>query len=79
VNPEEVIDVVVLNVGWVGGRIRVVTLNDTEEALPVEFTAVTITLYAVLAERPVNVAELAVPNRADGEEGVAAEPFNVYV
>ena len=44
VNPEDVIDVVVLNMGCVGGRIRVVTLNDTEEVLPVEFIAVTITL-----------------------------------
>ena len=44
VNAEDVIEVVVLNMGCVGGRIRVVTLKNTEEVLPVEFTAVTITL-----------------------------------
>jgi hypothetical protein len=52
----------------------VLTLNDEEEVFPPVFTAVTITLYAVLAASDVNVAELAVE-----EEGVAAEPFNVYV
>jgi hypothetical protein len=44
VNPVEVIEVLGLNVGCVGGEIRVVTLNAVETTLPVEFTAVTITL-----------------------------------
>jgi hypothetical protein len=74
VNPEEVIAVVALKMGCVGGGIKVVTLNGLDTLLPVEFTAVTITLYAVLAERPVNVADWAVE-----EEGVAAEPLSVYV
>jgi hypothetical protein len=74
VNPEEVIEVVVLNVGWVGGGIRVVRLNGLETALAVEFTAVTITLYAVLEERPVNVADWAVE-----EEGVFDVPLKVYM
>jgi hypothetical protein len=44
VNPEEVIEVVAVKMGSVGGGIRVVTLNGLETALPIEFTAVTITL-----------------------------------
>ena len=63
-----------MSVNCVGAAIRVVILNAEEGVLPAAFTAVTITLYAVLAARPVNVAEVAVE-----EEGVAAEPFNVYV
>ena len=74
VNPVEVIEVLGLNVGCEGGEISVVTLSGFETALPVEFTAVTITLYAVLAASEVNVAEVAVE-----EEGVAAEPLSVYV
>ena len=58
VNPVELIEVLALNVGCVGGEIRVVTLNGFETAVPVEFTAVTITLYAVLAASEVNVAEI---------------------
>ena len=73
-NAEDVILLPEMSVNCVGAAIRVVTLNDEEEVLPVEFTAVTITLYAVLATSEVNVAEVAVE-----EEGVAAEPFNVYV
>ena len=57
VNPVEVIAVVGLNVGCVGAAIRVVILNDEEGVLPPLFTAVTITLYPVLAARPVNVAD----------------------
>ena len=51
-----------------------VTLNALETVLPVEFTAVTIILYTVLAASDINVAELVVK-----EEGVAAEPSSVYV
>jgi hypothetical protein len=60
VNPVDVIFVPERSVGCVGGGIRVVRLNDKEDVLPPTFTAVTITLYAVLAARPVNVAEVAV-------------------
>ena len=57
VNPVEVIEVLGLNVGCVGGGIRVVTLKGLDTALPPLFTAVTITLYAVLAASEVNVAD----------------------
>ena len=57
VNPEDVILLPEMSVGCVGAAIRVVILNDEEGVLPPLFTAVTITLYPVLAARPVNVAD----------------------
>ena len=56
-NAEDVILLPEMSVNCVGAAIRVVILNDEEGVLPVVFTAVTITLYAVLAARPVNVAD----------------------
>jgi hypothetical protein len=44
VNPEEVIEVVALNVGCVGAAIKVVMSAREEDVLPPMFTAVTIAL-----------------------------------
>ncbi len=63
--------------GTVGGGIKVVTVVLSEDVVLVEFTAVTIRVYAVEAVKPVKVIELLLTPLS--VEGVAADPFSVYV
>lgn len=63
--------------GVVGGGIKVVTVVLSEDVLLVELTAVTIRVYCVEAFNPVKVTELLL--RLLSVEGVAADPFSVYV
>ena len=63
--------------GAVGGGIKVVTVVLSEDVVLVELTAVTIRVYGVEAVNPVKVIELLV--RLLSVEGVAVDPFSVYV
>jgi hypothetical protein len=77
VKPVWVVELNAMLLGWVGAVTSVVTLEDADAVEPPALTALTTSAYAVFAVNPANVTELdATPLSA---EGVATEPFSVYV
>lgn len=70
--PVCVIELAVTPVGPLGGATNVVTGLAAEETEPLEFVAVTITLYVVCAVNPVNVADVDVE-----VEGTVGVPLSV--
>jgi hypothetical protein len=69
--PKAVI-LLILTIGSVGGRGRVVKVTGEEYLVPLKFIADTLRVYAVLGETPVNVTCLF---KLLSVEGVATPPF----
>ena len=66
-----------MTTGTVGRGIKVVTVVPVELVEFVELVAVTTSVYGVDAVKPVKVADLLA--RPLSVEGVAGDPFSVYV